>query len=158
MSFLLCLEQGLFIALSSVTKLALIIIPLMVIIEFAKYYGWLKSLSKQLAWFTGAFYLPGSAALPVCAGLFIGIVSGSGIILQTTKEEHYSRANLTVIFIMVGICHSLFEETALFIGIDVNIAVIAGMRMLIAMLFAYLYALFARKQLVIDRTELNYRW
>ncbi|HWR42060.1 hypothetical protein [Sporomusa sp.] len=111
--------------------------PLMVLVEFADHNGWLEMISKRSKWFTKFFRLPSSAALPAFAGLFIGIVSGSGVILQISKENHYSRATLTILFVMVGICHSLFEETALFVGIGANIFLIAGARIFIALLFAF---------------------
>lgn len=130
--------QGLMAGFITIGKLALIILPLMVMIEFAKQYGWLEIISKRSQWFTNIFHLPGTAALPALVGLFFGIVSGSGVILQAAKEENYSYVTLTILFVMVGICHSLFEETALFIGLDANILIIAGVRFIIALLFAYL--------------------
>ncbi|HAK72898.1 MAG TPA: hypothetical protein DCP36_03650 [Sporomusaceae bacterium] len=132
------LFQGLMTSLVTVTKLALIILPLMVIVELAGYYGWLESISKKTKWFTDLFYLPSSAALPAFVGLFIGIVSGSGVILQFAKDNDYSRATVTILFVMVGICHSLFEETALFIGTGVNIFFVAAIRLLAALIFAFL--------------------
>ena len=60
-------------------------------VEFAKQHGWLEIISKRSEWFTGVFGLPTTAALPALVGLFIGIVYGSGVILQAAKEEKYSR-------------------------------------------------------------------
>ncbi len=137
MELLEILYQGLIASLIIVVKLALIILPFMVMVEFAKQYGWLEIISKRSQWFTRIFRLPESAALPAFAGLFIGIVSGSGVILQAAKDENYSRATLTVLFVMVGICHSLFEETALFLGVDANILIVVGARLITALLFAY---------------------
>jgi hypothetical protein len=140
------LYQGLIAGLISVGKLALIILPFMVMVEFAKQYGWLEIISKRSQWFTAIFHLPRTAALSVFAGLFIGIVSGSGVILQAAKEENFSRATLTVLFVMVGICHSLFEETVLFVGVDANIFVVAGARLITALLFAYLIGWILERQ------------
>lgn len=140
MAFLGILYQGLVAGLITVGKLALIILPLMVMVEFAKKYGWLEIISKRSQWFTGVFRMPRTAALPAFVGLFFGIVSGSGVILQIAKEENYSRDTLTILFVMVGICHSLFEETALFVGVDANILVVAGARLIIALLFTYFIA------------------
>jgi len=93
MIFLEILYQGLIASLISVAKLAFIILPLMVMVELAKHYGWLDIISKHSQWFTGIMRLPGTTALPVLAGLFIGIVSGSGVILQAAREENYSKLN-----------------------------------------------------------------
>jgi hypothetical protein len=140
MVFLGILYQGLIAGLITVGKLALIILPLMIMVEFAKRYGWLEIISKRSQWFTGVFRMPQTAALPAFVGLFFGIVSGSGVILQIAKEENYSRDTLTILFVMVGICHSLFEETALFVGVDANILVVAGARLITALLFTYFVA------------------
>lgn len=155
MELLEILYQGLSVGLISVGKLALIILPLMVMVEFAKQYGWLEIISKRSQWFTGFFNLPGTAALPAFAGLFIGIVSGSGVIRQVAKKENYSRATLNVLFVMVGICHSLFEETALFVGVDVNILVVAGARIITALLFAYCLGWILERQCTKITTEKN---
>lgn len=134
------LLQGLIAGLATVAKLALIILPLMVIVEFAGYYGWLEIIARKTRWFTDLFYLPGSAALPAFVGLFIGIVSGSGVILQAAKEHQYSRTAVTILFVMVGICHSLLEETALFIGTGANVLLVAVIRLLAALIVAFLLA------------------
>lgn len=148
MALLATVYQGLLVGLISVGKLALIILPFMVMIEFAKRYGWLEIVSKWSQWFTDIFRLPKTAALPAFVGLFIGIVSGSGVILQTAQEENYSRRTLTILFVMVGICHSLFEETLLFVGMDVNLMVVVGFRLLIALLFAYLLGWILERQCI----------
>jgi hypothetical protein len=148
MALLEILYQGLIAGLISVGKLALIILPFMVMVEFAKQYGWLEIISKRSQWFTDVFHLPRTAALSVFVGLFIGIVSGSGVILQAAREENYSRATLTVLFVMVGICHSLFEETVLFVGVDANILVVAGARLITALLFAYLLGWILERQCI----------
>lgn len=140
------LGQGLVAGFVSVGNLAFIILPLMVMIEFAKQYGWLEIISKRSKCFTSVFHLPENAALPALIGLFMGIVSGSGIILQSAKEENYSRATLTILFVMIGICHSLFEETAIFIGLDANILVVAGGRLITALIFAYLIGWILERQ------------
>lgn len=151
---LLCIVyQGLITGLISVGKLALIILPFMVIVEFAKQYGWLEIISKKSQWFTSIFNLPKTAALPAFAGLFIGIVSGSGVILQVAKEENYSRATLTILFVMVGICHSLFEETLLFVGVGANVSVVVGARLITALLFAYFCGWILERQCVRIRAE-----
>ncbi len=146
MDYLGIVYQGLITGLIIIMKLALIILPFMVLIEFAKQYGWLERIAQRSCWFTAVFRLPASAALPALVGLFIGIVSGSGVILQTAKEENYSRATLTILFAMIGICHSLFEETALFLGVNANIMIIAGARLVNALLFAYLLGRFLSRQ------------
>jgi spore maturation protein SpmB len=120
----------------------------MVMVEFAKQHGWLEIISKRSEWFTGVFGLPTTAALPALVGLFIGIVYGSGVILQAAKEEKYSRGTLTVLFVMIGICHSLFEETVIFIGVDANILVLVGARLIIALLFAYFIGWILERQCV----------
>lgn len=148
MTLLESLYQGMIAGLMSVGKLALIILPFMIIVEIAKQYGWLEIISKRSQWFTDVFHLPRTAGLPIFVGLFIGIVSGSGVILQAAKEENYSRATLTILFVMVGICHSLFEETALFVGVGANILVIATVRLITALLFAYLLGWILERQCV----------
>lgn len=146
MAIIESINQGLIAGLISVGKLALIILPLMMLVEAAKQYGWLESFAKRAQWFTNVFYLPGNAALPALIGLFIGIVSGSGVILQAAKEENYSRATLIILFVLVGICHSLLEETAIFIGLGANIFVVAGARLIVALTFAYLIGWLLERQ------------
>ena len=153
MEYLSIVYQGLLASLAIVLKLALNILPFMILVEYAKHFGWLEVIAKRSRWFTRVFYLPESAALPAFAGLFIGIVSGSGVILQAAREKNYSRATLTILFVMIGICHSIFEETVLFVGVDANLMVVAGARLIIAFVFTYLIGKMLERKHIIQQSR-----
>ncbi len=118
-------------------NLAMIILPMAVLFEFATHHGWLSRFAAKARWFTDFFRLPSAAALPAVVGLFIGMVSGSGVILKAAEENAFSRPTKVILFVMIGICHSLLEETAIFIGTGANLAYLAGVRFLAAMLCAF---------------------
>jgi hypothetical protein len=146
---------GLIAGLISLGKLAVIILPLMIIIEFIKQYGWLEKLSKQAEVYTRIFFLPGTAALPCLVGIFIGIISGSGIIIQTASETGLTRSQLSIVFVMVGICHSLFEETIIFVGTGVNVLILMTVRLILSLVLAYLLGwLIEHRLLIIKDTEM----
>jgi hypothetical protein len=120
-------------------NLALIIIPISILIEFLKAYGIIDRISLKARSVMGVLLLPKEAALPCFAGIFLGILSGSGIILTTAQEGKLTHHHLKAIFIFVGICHSIIEENIIFIGSGASVIVIAVARFLAGFLTTYLW-------------------
>ncbi len=134
------LSEGMLLGCMTVGKLALIILPLTILLEVAKRYGWIEFISIHAQGMTDILRLPRTAAVPVFIGVVFGIVSGSGIILQVAKEEKYTKEDLTVLFVLVGICHAIFEETIIFSGMGANLLIIVASRVCLGGGFAYMMA------------------
>jgi len=53
-------------------------------------------------------------AFPLLAGLFLGIVFGSGVIISFANDGSLTKRDLLLVLVFLGICHSIIEDTLIF--------------------------------------------
>jgi len=127
------------VSYSIVLKMVCIMVPMLIFIECLKDMGFIEKIASGFKGVARLFRLPGEAALGVIVGLFAGLVLGSGVIIQLTEEVKMSKTQINTMFIFIGICHSIIEETVIFIAIGANVAYILLSRLLFALVFCFLY-------------------
>ncbi len=133
------LLETLYVSYSTIIKMIFVIVPLLIAIECLKDMGWLEKLSARLRGVTRFLRLPGEAALGLIVGFFVGLLFGSGVIMQTTEEVKMTRTQINTLFVFIGLCHAVIEETILFTAIGANGAAILLSRILTALLFGFMY-------------------
>ncbi len=128
------LSYGLITSLSSVFKIAIILLPFMVAIEIAKHYNVLDILSKKMEPLAKVLHLPREAAFPLMAGLVLGITYGAAIIIDYAREGRLTRRELMLIAIYLSINHSIFEDTIIFVALGANVFTLVIIRFILAFL------------------------
>lgn len=127
------------VSYSTILKITLIIIPLMITIEGLKDMGWLEKVSSRFRGVTKLLRLPDEAALGLIIGFLFGVIFGSGVIMQITEEVKMTKTQINTMFVFIGICHAAIEETIIFTSIGANGAVILLCRILTSLLFGFMY-------------------
>lgn len=122
-----------------VLQLAVVIIPISILVEIFNKFGIIDKISLKTEKITKLLSLPKEAGIPCFAGVFLGILSGSGIILSTIKEKKLEKHDVETIFILVGICHSIIEENIIFIGSGGNVLLIAAVRLFAGLVSAWVW-------------------
>ena len=112
---------GLQKATFGVLQLALIVIPLMVIIQFLKERNYLQKLSNAIAPFTKIIGVQPNASLTLVAGLVMGLAFGAGVMIQAVREDGVSKKDATLAFIFLIACHAIVEDTLIFIPLGIPI-------------------------------------
>ena len=112
---------GLQKATFGVLQLALIVIPLMVIIQFLKERNYLQKLSNVIAPFTKVIGVQPNASLTLVAGLVMGLAFGAGVMIQAVREDGVSKKDATLAFIFLIACHAIVEDTLIFIPLGIPI-------------------------------------
>ena len=112
---------GLQKATFGVVQLALIVIPLMVIIQFLKERNYLQKLSNAIAPFTKIIGVQPNASLTLVAGLVMGLAFGAGVMIQAVREDGVSKKDATLAFIFLIACHAIVEDTLIFIPLGIPI-------------------------------------
>jgi spore maturation protein SpmB len=133
------LLETLYVSYSTILKMTFIIIPLLIAIECLKDMGWLEKLASRCQGVTRFLRLPGEAALGLIVGLFVGLLFGSGVIMQLTKEVKMTKNQINIMFVFIGICHAVIEETIIFTAIGANWAAVFLGRLLTSLLFGFMY-------------------
>lgn len=127
------------VSFSTVFKMTIIVVPLLIGIECLKDMGWIEKLSSKMKKVTGIIGLPGEAAFGMIVAFSIGLVFGSGVIIQTRKEVKLTKNQMNTMFIFIGMCHAVIEETIIFTTVGANGIIVALSRILTSLLFGFIY-------------------
>lgn len=132
--------NGLEKASMGVLQLAIIVIPLMVVIQIMKDLKWLDVFSKKLAPFTRLLGIKENASMTLVAGLTIGLAYGAGVMIQAVKEDNVSKKDMTLAFIFLVACHAVVEDTLIFIPLGIPVWPLFLIRITTAIILTILVA------------------
>ena len=127
---------------SFILKIMAIIISLMIFNSLMEHYGGDKLLIRILRPFLKPLGLPSSTAFLWIVANTIGLAYGSGIILANQAEKKLSLSDIKLLNVSIATCHSLLEDTLLFVAIGASMPWIVLPRLLIAALAAHIYNTF----------------
>jgi hypothetical protein len=112
-------ETGLKAAVS-VGKLALIIVPLMVIMQVMKDYQWLDRLSRVFRPLGKRLGIRDEGLFPLLVGLIFGISYGSGVIIQSVEGGEMNEKDRLLVLVCLVLCHAVVEDTLVFVAVGAN--------------------------------------
>lgn len=114
-----------------------IIIPLMVVLALLtdtrlldRGVGFIQPVLQRLN-------LSNRVAFPLLAGLFLGIVFGSGVIISYANDGTLTKRDLILVLVFLGICHSIIEDTLIFAALGANWWVLISCRFVLAALATF---------------------
>jgi len=81
--------------------------------------------------------LSNRVAFPLLAGLFLGIVFGSGVIIAVAKDGTLTKRDLVIVLVFLGICHSVIEDAVIFAALGANWWVLISCRFVLAAFAAF---------------------
>lgn len=115
-----------------VLQLAMIVIPLMVLVQFLKDRQYLQKFSEKLAPFTKVIGVQPNASMTLVAGLVIGLAYGAGVMIQAVQEDGVSKKDATLAFIFLIACHAVVEDTLIFLPLGIPILPLLIIRLVTA--------------------------
>ncbi len=136
--------EGLFGAGRQVLQIALIVIPLMVVMQFLEELKVLEKISRHLERVVSVVGISGAGALPLLVGLTLGLAYGAGMIIKYGKEGKLSQREMVLIITFLSLNHSLFEDVLLFVAIGAQGTVLQVIRMIVAVVLTASLARFFR--------------
>ncbi len=142
MEIILLIYETIVSTLISLGRLALILVPILVLIEIARYYQVIEKLTSRVKGFMQFLTLPQEAAFPLLGGMIFGIVLGSALIIDCAREGHLEKRDLLLIGIFLSISHSIIEDTFIFAAFGANPLIMIGMRTILAILITRIAAYF----------------
>ena len=114
-----------------------IIIPLMIVLALLtdtrlldRGVGFIQPVMQRLN-------LSNMVAFPLLAGLFLGIVFGSGVIISCANDGTLTKRDLILVLVFLGICHSIVEDTLIFAALGANWWVLISCRFVLATLATF---------------------
>ncbi|MBM7855904.1 hypothetical protein JOC37_002326 [Desulfohalotomaculum tongense] len=140
-------------SLKQVLLMAAIIFPLMLVLEIAKDLNVMDKLSMMLHPLMRLFKISHSGAVPLMAGLIFGISYGAGVIIDAAKSGELDYREMYLINIFLIICHSLFEDTALFVVLGANGVFLIVSRLLLAIIVTLIFSRW--KKLIVQNAGMH---
>ncbi|WP_188454111.1 nucleoside recognition domain-containing protein [Virgibacillus oceani] len=134
------LLHGIQTAIVAVAQLALIVIPLMIIMQFLREKGFLSKLSNSLAPFTKILGMEKNTSMTLVAGLTIGLAYGAGLMIQAVKEDGVSKRDMYLALIFLVSCHAVVEDTVIFIPLGIPVWPLLVIRLITAILVTMVVA------------------
>ncbi|NLA57775.1 MAG: nucleoside recognition protein [Firmicutes bacterium] len=126
--------------------IALIVMPLMVVIELAKDSGVLRHVTDRLQSLAALLQISKESLLPLVVGLVIGLSYGSGVIINAAREGYLSKKDRYVVAVFLSLCHSVFEDTLLLVALGASLPWLLGSRVLLGIIAAALVTRFFPQQ------------
>ncbi|NLJ98730.1 MAG: nucleoside recognition protein [Tissierellia bacterium] len=148
MNLMVYLKESFTGSISSVLTMAIIIIPLMMVMEILKDAKILEKLSTKLKPIAKFLDISDESVFPLIIGIIFGLAYGAGIIIDSTEEGNVSKKDLYILVIFLLACHAIFEDTFIFAAVGANLWLLFGVRLIVAIVISY----FASK--VIDAKQL----
>jgi hypothetical protein len=124
-----------------ILQLAMIVIPLMIVIQFLKDLNWLAVFSKWMAPLTRALGMRENTSTTLAAGLLFGLAFGAGVMIQAVKEDGVSKKDVTIAFIFLVACHAVVEDTLIFVPLGIPVLPLLLIRLGVAILLTLIVSL-----------------
>jgi hypothetical protein len=150
--FLLGVEKASF----GVLQLAIIVIPLMIMIQLAKDLKWLDSFSRAMAPVTRFLGMKENTSMTLVSGLLIGLAMGSAVMIQAVEEDGVSRKDVTIAFIFLVACHAVIEDTLIFIPLGIPVLPLLFIRIVTAVMLTLIVARLWDRAEAVRRKEATY--
>ncbi len=110
----------------------MIVVPLVTTFEILSRKKILDKISKKLSSTMKWLDLPGEAAFPLLSGFLMGIVYGAGALYAFKEKKILKTRDFTIICTFLSLCHSIIEDTFLFVFIGASFIWIFGFRIILA--------------------------
>lgn len=132
--------HGIETAFWGVVQMALIVVPLMVVIELLKDLRVVDRLARALAPVTRLLGLSERTSLTLLAGLLFGLAFGAGVIIESAREAGFSKRDLYLLTLFLSACHAVVEDTLIFVPLGINVVWLLILRLAVAFILTILLA------------------
>ncbi len=148
--------EGLEKSLVGVFQLAVIVIPLMVVIQVLRDLKWLDVFSGWITPMVKALGMKENTSLTMAAGLLIGLAMGAGVMIQAVKEDGVSKKDATIAFIFLVACHAVIEDTLIFVPLGIPVLPLLLIRIGTAIVLTVAVAYIWNRMGVLKRKDVTY--
>ena len=120
-----------------------IIMPLMVLLELAKAFHMIESVTRLFSPVVKLMGLDKSCSMLWLTAAFFGLAYGSAVIVEETRANTYDKEDLTKLHLSIGVNHAMIEDPALFLALGIPPFWLWVPRLVAAILVAYLFSAFS---------------
>jgi hypothetical protein len=126
------LQEGLTKSFWTVLILLAVLIPIMILFEYARHYQLLEKLSRYFNWLTRWLTLSPAAAFPLVIGIFFGVLFGAAVLIEFSRQDLISRRDMTLLGVFLALNHGIIEDNLLFTALGANFLMLLISRFILA--------------------------
>lgn len=141
------LQESLFGSMGIVKSLAVIIIPLMILVQVMTEFRLLEKLSMKTKFITDFLGVSKDTLVAMLIGVFVGISYGAGAILDAKERYSLSRKDVFLVMCFIVPFHGIIEISLIFWVIGVNPAVALFTRLTVAVTATLLFKAMVRNRM-----------
>ena len=117
----------------------IIIIALVILLDFLKYIGVEKLIEKALKPFLNFLGVGEKASTIAVVGVTLGIGFGAGLLIKEVKTGKLHYKDVFGVLVLVGMLHSIIEDTAVVSLIGSNIIITLFLRAILTLCIVYIF-------------------
>ena len=126
------LTAALSASMSTILQLALILIPIMIMLEYASHFHLLEKLTSFLGWLPRSLSMSPQAAFPLIVGIFVGVTYGAAIIIEYARQGTLNKRDMLLCGVFLAINHSIIEDNLLLAALGANLLILLPLRFFMA--------------------------
>lgn len=131
------LIEWLYSSLKLIITIILIVTGLMILQRLLSEFNLIEAISRPLRPLMRVFGLPDSSPFLWIVGNVIGLAYGGAVMSDMVEEGKLNLKESNTVNYHLSISHSLLEDTLLFVALGINLWVIIGTRVLLAMIVVW---------------------
>lgn len=139
-----------------ILQLAMIVMPLMFVIQILKDLQWLTKFSKFMSPFTRMLGMKDNTSMTLAAGMFFGLAYGAGVMIQAVREDGVSKKDLTLAFVFLVCCHAVVEDTLIFVPLGIPVWGLFVIRFVTAIILTLIVGTIWKRSGIMKRKEATY--
>ena len=122
-------------------KISAVLVPALILYDLLAPLPVFARLGRRLGPWLSRLGMSPPCAVPLAAGLFLGIAYGAGFIIPIAEEKRIGPEELLGLGLFLCTCHAIIEDTLLFalvgarspMEVALRMATLAGLRLLLAL-------------------------
>ncbi len=126
-SFFDMFEHSLYNSMILSIKIIILIVFIIFLMDFIKSINIIKKYQQKV-----------STSFSIIAGLILGITYGAGVLLKEARSGSLSKKDILFIGTFLMICHSIIEDTLLFVIFGANYWIMVLVRIILALIVSYI--------------------
>ncbi|MDW7650189.1 MAG: nucleoside recognition protein [Bacillota bacterium] len=126
--FVSYLGEALFKSMTTVFYLLLILVPIMIVMEYANHFQLLEKLTAPLGWLPRLLTMSPKAAFPIVVGLFVGVTYGAAVLIEYARQGSLSKRDMLLCGVFLAINHSIIEDNLIFAALGANLVILFPLR------------------------------
>ncbi len=129
--------------LKLVVQIFCIIMPLMVILNWAKTFNAISFITRLASPILSVMGIDRSTGMLWLTASIFGLAYGAAVIVEETQANEFTREELTKLHLSIGVNHSMIEDPALFLPLGLPALWLWVPRLVAAILSTWLYTVFS---------------